>query len=40
MRTCSTFDGRRINYELSELDMLVPVYAITIHKSQGRNIRL
>jgi exodeoxyribonuclease V alpha subunit len=30
-----TFDGRRINYEFGDLDMLVPAYAATIHKSQG-----
>jgi hypothetical protein len=35
MRTCSTFDGRLINYEFGDLDMLVPAYATTIHKSQG-----
>jgi exodeoxyribonuclease V alpha subunit len=29
------FDGRRINYDFSDLDMLVPAYATTIHKSQG-----
>jgi exodeoxyribonuclease V alpha subunit len=30
-----TFDGRRINYEFGDFDMLVPAYATTIHKSQG-----
>ena len=30
-----SFDGRAINYEFGELDMLVPAYAATIHKSQG-----
>jgi len=30
-----TFDGRRVNYEFADLDMLVPAYATTIHKSQG-----
>lgn len=29
------FDGRRVNYEVIELDELVSAYAITIHKSQG-----
>src|SRR5437879_4634563 len=30
-----SFDGRSINYGFGELDMLVPAYAATIHKSQG-----
>jgi len=30
-----TFDGRSVNYGLGELDMLVPAYAATVHKSQG-----
>ena len=30
-----TFDGRSVTYGLGELDMLVPAYAATIHKSQG-----
>jgi exodeoxyribonuclease V alpha subunit len=30
-----TFDGRSVAYGLGELDMLVPAYAATIHKSQG-----
>jgi exodeoxyribonuclease V alpha subunit len=30
-----SFDGRPISYGLGELDMLVPAYAATIHKSQG-----
>jgi exodeoxyribonuclease V alpha subunit len=30
-----TFDGRSITYGFGELDMLVPAYAATIHKSQG-----
>ena len=30
-----TFDGRSIKYGFGELDMLVPAYAATIHKSQG-----
>jgi exodeoxyribonuclease V alpha subunit len=29
------FDGREIEYPLSELDALLPAYATTIHKSQG-----
>jgi exodeoxyribonuclease V alpha subunit len=29
------FDGRSITYGFGELDMLVPAYATTIHKSQG-----
>ena len=29
------FDGRRITYDLSDLDELVHAYACTIHKSQG-----
>jgi exodeoxyribonuclease V alpha subunit len=29
------FDGRTISYGFGELDMLVPAYAATIHKSQG-----
>ena len=29
------FDGRSVAYGFSELDMLVPAYAVTIHKSQG-----
>ena len=31
----ATFDGRTVTYEFGELDMLVPAYAATIHKSQG-----
>jgi exodeoxyribonuclease V alpha subunit len=31
----ATFDGRTVTYEFGELDMLVPAYASTIHKSQG-----
>ena len=31
----AVFDGRRISYVFGELDMLVPAYAATIHKSQG-----
>src|SRR6266508_174025 len=30
-----SFDGRSITYGLGDLDMLVPAYAATIHKSQG-----
>jgi exodeoxyribonuclease V alpha subunit len=29
------FDGRSVTYGFGELDMLVPAYATTIHKSQG-----
>lgn len=31
----ATFDGRSVTYGFGELDMLVPAYATTIHKSQG-----
>ncbi len=31
----ASFDGRIVTYEFGELDMLVPAYAATIHKSQG-----
>jgi exodeoxyribonuclease V alpha subunit len=31
----TTFDGRTVTYGFGELDMLVPAYAVTIHKSQG-----
>src|SRR5262245_26017018 len=31
----ANFDDRLIKYEFGELDMLVPAYATTIHKSQG-----
>jgi exodeoxyribonuclease V alpha subunit len=31
----ATFDGRAVTYAFGELDMLVPAYAATIHKSQG-----
>jgi len=31
----ASFDGRSITYGFGELDMLVPAYATTIHKSQG-----
>lgn len=30
-----TFDGRKVRYDLMELDELMPSYAVTIHKSQG-----
>src|SRR5262245_50606987 len=30
-----SFDGRSVTYGIGELDMLVPAYAATIHKSQG-----
>ena len=30
-----SFDGRVANYSFGELDVLVPAYAATIHKSQG-----
>jgi exodeoxyribonuclease V alpha subunit len=30
-----SFDGRPVTYGFGELDMLVPAYAATIHKSQG-----
>jgi exodeoxyribonuclease V alpha subunit len=29
------FDGRTVTYGFGELDMLVPAYASTVHKSQG-----
>jgi exodeoxyribonuclease V alpha subunit len=31
----ANFDGRTVGYGFGELDMLVPAYAATIHKSQG-----
>ena len=31
----ASFDGRSVTYGFAELDMLVPAYAATIHKSQG-----
>ena len=31
----TSFDGRTVAYGFGELDMLVPAYAATIHKSQG-----
>jgi exodeoxyribonuclease V alpha subunit len=30
-----TFDGGAVTYGLGELDVLVPAYAATVHKSQG-----
>jgi hypothetical protein len=30
-----TFDSRSVTYPFGELDMLVPAYAATIHKSRG-----
>jgi exodeoxyribonuclease V alpha subunit len=30
-----SFDGRSVTYGFGELDMLVPAYAATVHKSQG-----
>jgi len=34
-RIVVNFDGRSVTYGFGELDMLVPAYAATIHKSQG-----
>jgi exodeoxyribonuclease V alpha subunit len=31
----ANFDGRSVTYGFGELDVLVPAYAATIHKSQG-----
>ena len=31
----ASFDGRSVTYGFGELDVLVPAYAATIHKSQG-----
>jgi exodeoxyribonuclease V alpha subunit len=31
----ASFDGRSVTYAFGELDMMVPAYAATIHKSQG-----
>jgi exodeoxyribonuclease V alpha subunit len=31
----ASFDGRSVTYGFGELDLLVPAYAATIHKSQG-----
>jgi exodeoxyribonuclease V alpha subunit len=30
-----TYDGRKVAYEFSELDEIVPAYAVSVHKSQG-----
>jgi exodeoxyribonuclease V alpha subunit len=30
-----SFDGRKLSYPFEELDVLIPAYAMTIHKSQG-----
>jgi exodeoxyribonuclease V alpha subunit len=30
-----SFDGRQLSYRFEELDVLIPAYAMTIHKSQG-----
>ena len=35
----ASFDRRSVTYGFGELDMLVPAYAATIHKSQARNTR-
>ncbi|MBE0409988.1 MAG: ATP-dependent RecD-like DNA helicase, partial [Anaerolineales bacterium] len=29
------FEGRRVSYEWSEADQIVPAYAVSVHKSQG-----
>ena len=29
------FDGRDVEYEFSDLDEIVPAYAVSVHKSQG-----
>jgi hypothetical protein len=34
-----SFDGRSVTYGFGELNMLVPAYAATIHKSQGSDRR-
>jgi exodeoxyribonuclease V alpha subunit len=34
-RMVVSFDGRSVTYGCGELDVLVPAYAATIHKSQG-----
>jgi exodeoxyribonuclease V alpha subunit len=31
----AVFEGRRVNYDFSELDEILPAYAISVHKSQG-----
>ncbi len=30
-----SFDGRDVNYHFTELDEIVPAYAVSVHKSQG-----
>ncbi len=30
-----SFDGRRVVYDFSDLDEIVPAYAVSVHKSQG-----
>ena len=30
-----TFDGRQVRYDFSDLDEIVPAYAVSVHKSQG-----
>ena len=30
-----TFDGREVVYDFSDLDEIVPAYAVSVHKSQG-----
>ena len=32
---CVDFEGRRVSYEMTELDELIHAYACSIHKSQG-----
>jgi len=34
-RVSVTFDGRDVAYDFSELDEIVPAYAVSVHKSQG-----
>ncbi|MDX2499730.1 MAG: ATP-binding domain-containing protein, partial [Deltaproteobacteria bacterium] len=29
------FDGREVVYDFSDLDEIVPAYAVSVHKSQG-----
>jgi len=33
------FDGRSVQYHISEMDELTPAYAVTIHKAQGSEYR-
>ena len=30
-----TFDGRQVAYDFSDLDEILPAYAVSVHKSQG-----